>query len=281
MAKKQQEQQYIMSKLNTPLLNYQVYVMDAQEKLTTFLLGFLAGGAIGLVFYGNLFLDDDGNLTRMSMISNVVVFVIVGIIGWRVFTSMRTESLKKKRMTELTHQFRSFLESLAVSLSSGMNVFDSLAGAHADLQTEFSDNGYMTAEVKEMLAGIQNNIPIEEMLASLGERSGNDDIKNFATVFEICYRTGGNLKEVVQRTNGIISERIEIKEEIETLMTSNKTQFTAMMVIPVVIILLMRVMSSTFAQSFASPLGVVAMTIAIAIFYAAYVMGQKICNIEG
>ena len=281
MAKKQQEQQYIMSELNTPLLNYQVYVMDAQEKLTTFLLGFLAGGAIGLVFYGNLFLDDDGNLTRMSMISNVVVFIIVGIIGWRVFTSMRTESLKKKRMTELTHQFRSFLESLAVSLSSGMNVFDSLAGAHSDLQTEFSDNGYMTLEVKEMLSGIQNNIPIEEMLASLGERSGNDDIKNFATVFEICYRTGGNLKEVVQRTNGIISERIEIKEEIETLMTSNKTQFTAMMVIPVVIILLMRVMSSTFAQSFASPLGVVAMTIAIAIFYAAYVMGQKICNIEG
>ena len=281
MAKKQKEQQYIMSELNTPLLNYQVYVMDAQEKLTTFLLGFLAGGAIGLVFYGNLFLDDDGNLTRMSMISNVVVFVIVGIIGWRVFTSMRTESLKKKRMTELTHQFRSFLESLAVSLSSGMNVFDSLAGAHSDLQTEFSDSGYMTSEVKEMLSGIQNNIPIEEMLASLGERSGNDDIKNFATVFEICYRTGGNLKEVVQRTNGIISERIEIKEEIETLMTSNKTQFTAMMVIPVVIILLMRVMSSTFAQSFASPLGVVAMTIAIAIFYAAYVMGQKICNIEG
>ena len=268
MAKKQQEQQYIMSELNTPLLNYQVYVMDAQEKLTTFLLGFLAGGVIGLVFYGNLFLDDDGNLTQMSMISNVVVFVLVGIIGWRIFTAMRTESLKKKRMTELTHQFRSFLESLAVSLSSGMNVFDSLAGAYADLQTEFSDNGYMTAEVKEMLA-------------SLGERSGNDDIKNFATVFEICYRTGGNLKEVVQRTNGIISERIEIKEEIETLMTSNKTQFTAMMVIPVVIILLMRVMSSTFAQSFASPLGIVAMTIAIAIFYAAYVMGQKICNIEG
>ena len=132
-----------------------------------------------------------------------------------------------------------------------------------------------------MIDGMQNSIPIVEMLVSLGERSEIEDIKNFGAVFEICYRAGGNMKDIVRRTNSIISEKIEISEEIETALTSNKSQFTAMMVIPVVLVLLLRLMSSSFAASFATAPGVIAITIAIGIFIGAYKIGQKIMDIKG
>ena len=132
-----------------------------------------------------------------------------------------------------------------------------------------------------MIDGMQNSIPIEEMLVSLGERSEIEDIKNFGAVFEICYRAVGNMKDIVRRTNSIISEKIEISEEIETALTSNKSQFTAMMVIPVVLVLLLRLMSSSFAASFATAPGVIAITIAIGIFIGAYKIGQKIMDIKG
>ena len=132
-----------------------------------------------------------------------------------------------------------------------------------------------------MIDGIQNNIPIEDMMKSLGERSEIEDIKNFGTVFEICYRAGGNMKDIVRRTNNIISEKIEISNEIETALASNKSQFSAMMVIPVVLMLMLRMMSSSFAASFATIPGIISITIAIGLFFAAYKLGQKIMNIKG
>ena len=186
MAKQAKGPQYIPSALNTPMINYDAYYMNSQEKLMTFLIAFVGGGLIGLVFYGNQFLDENGNTTVLSMIGNVFIFLGVGLIAWRVIIPMREDQLKTKRRKDLRKQFRSFLETMAVSLSSGMNVSDSLMGAYNDLKVEYSEDAYIVAEVKEMIDGLQNNIPIEEMMVSLGERSGIEDIKNFGVVFELC-----------------------------------------------------------------------------------------------
>lgn len=280
MTKKMHEPKYIMSELNTPMLNYQTYVMSTREKVVNFFVSFIVGGIIGLIFYGGQFRDSDGVATKATVICNCIIFALVGCITSRIFIRIRLRDLKEKRRTQLTQQFRSLLEALAVSLSSGMNMPDSLISAYNDLKSEYSDDAYIVLEVKEMIDGIQNNIPIETMMASLGERSEIDDIKNFAIVFELSYRAGGDIKNIVRRTNTIISEKIEIAEEIETALSSNKSQFSAMMVIPVVMVLLLRIMSSSFSASFATIPGVISITIAIGMFFIAYKLGQKIMNIK-
>lgn len=281
MAKRNEEPQYETSALNTPMINYKTYVMNWQEKLVTFFASLVIGGIVGLTFYGGQFRDADGVPTTATTISNIVIFIAVGLIAWLIFYPIRTKQLLQKRKKDLTLQFRSLLETLAVSLSSGMNMSDAMNSAYNDLKTEYSEDAYIVAEVSEMMNGMQNNIPIERMMRNLGDRSEIEDIKNFAVVFEICYRAGGNLKDIVRRTNSIISEKIEISEEIETVLTSNKTQFMAMMVIPVILVLLLRLMSSSFAASFATIPGIIAITIAICIFVAAYKLGEKIMNIGG
>lgn len=281
MAKKVKGPQYIPSALNTPMTNYNEYYMTSRDKIVTFLMAFVGGGAVGLVFYGNQFLDDEGNTTTASAICNVILFVVIGLIACKIIFPMRTESLKEKRRKELRKEFRSFLEALAVSLSSGMNVTDSLISAHNDLQAEYSPDALIVTEVKEMIDGMQNNVPIESMMASLGDRSSIDDIRNFGIVFEMCYRAGGNMKDIVRRTSDIISEKIEIEAEIETALTSNKSQFSIMMIIPVGMILMIRTMMSSFAKSFASVPGVIAVTVAVGIFIGAYKLGNKIMDVKG
>ena len=96
--------------------------MSAKEKLLYFILAFIAGGVVGLTFYGGLFKDSDGNATLATSISNLIVFAAVGLIAAKIFIPMRTKQLQQKRLQELTMQFRSLLETLAVSLSSGMNM---------------------------------------------------------------------------------------------------------------------------------------------------------------
>ena len=149
MAKKVRGPQFIPSALNTPMVNYNEYYMSIQEKIITFLLGFVGGGLVGLIFYCNQFLDEDGNTTLASMIGNVIIFVLIGLIACKFVFPMRREQLRKKRIKDLRKQFRSFLEAIAVSLSSGMNISDSLLSAYNDLKVEFSENAYIVIEVKE------------------------------------------------------------------------------------------------------------------------------------
>lgn len=282
MAKKEKntEPQYYMSAINNPVLNYNVYIMKPTERLLFFLLTFIAGGLVGLIFYGGLF-KVEGEATFATFISNIVVFAGVGFLSSKIFMKVINEALRNKRLKKLKTQFRDFLDSLSNSLSGGMNVNDAIINSHSDLESQYSPDAYIVKEVAEMINGVHNNIPIEDMLRDFGSRSGNDDIANFATVFETAYRTGGNIKDIIRRTTDIISEKIMIAEEIQTKITSNKLQMQIMNVIPIFLVLMLRMSSSEFDAAFGSIVGVICMTIGVGFFLAAYKMGQKMMDIKG
>lgn len=280
MAKKVKEPQYYTSALNTQLINYKVYVMSKREKFVYFLMIFIAGGLLGLVFYGGLF-REDGEATIATFISDTVIFCLLGLIVSKIFMPIFSERLRKKRLAQLKIQFRDFLVALSNSISGGMNVNLAFNNAYKDLSLQYSSDALILKEVGEIINGMQNNISIDSMLLDLGQRSGDTDIENFATVFKICFKAGGNLKEVIRRTSDVITTKIAISEEIETKLTSNKMQLSVMEVIPVILILMMRFMSGSFEESFASPIGVVSMTISIGIFIVSYKIGQKIMSIKG
>lgn len=271
--------EYYVSRINTQVLNYNVYVMKKNEKIMYMFLLLIAGGFVGLIFYGGLF-KKDGQVTLMTLISNVIVFVGVGLMAIKYFLPSVTEVLKNKRISKLKHQFCDFSTSLTNSLASGMNMNDSLFAVYNDLRAQYSDEAYIVEEVKEIINGINNNIPVEVMLEDFGIRSGVDEIVNFSIVFSTCYRTGGDIKSIVRRTTEILSEKVMIASEIETAITSNKMQMNIMNVLPIVIVLMMRVMSSEFAASFSSIIGILGLSVTAGLTFAAYKLGQKIIDIR-
>lgn len=280
MAKKNEEPQYYLSRINTEVLNYNVYVMKPNEKILYRGLLFAAGGALGLIFYGGLF-KEAGVATTMTTISNVVVFSVVGLLANKFFLPNIAETLRLKRINVLKKQFCDFAMALTNALASGMNMTDSLNAVYKDLQAQYSEDAVIVQEVGELINGINNNVQVEVMLEDFGIRSGVDDISNFATVFATCFRTGGDIKSVVRRTTEIISEKVMISSEIETAVTSNKMQMNMMNVLPIVIVFMMRMLSSDFSESFGSIIGIIGLTVTAALTIAAYKMGQRIMDIKG
>lgn len=278
--KKEKESQYLLSATKSRVLDYRVYVMSFFIKILVSIALIVIGGLVGLIFYGGLF-KNNGKYTLFTYVSNLIIFLLIGLIARKIFLPVVINVLKNRRIKMLKLQFRDFLYSLSNSLSSGMNVNDSLINSYNDLKIQYSEDAYIVKEVREMINGINNNISIEDMLKDFGNRSSVDDISNFATVFETAYRTGGNIKDIVRRTAEIIGEKMLIAEEIQTKITSNKLQMQVMNVIPIFIILMLRFLSSEFADAFASFIGVICMTIGIILFVIAYVVGQKIMDIKG
>lgn len=280
MAKKNSQPQYLTSKINTSVLDYRVYVMKASERLMYTVLLVLGGGIVGLIFYGGLFMKD-GQPTLLTTISNLVVFFLVGLLVTKNFMPVVSQTLQKKRQNILRKQFCDFASALTNALAGGMNMSDSLQAVYGDLKMQYAEDSMIVLEVQEIINGMNNNIPVETMFEDFAQRSGVTDIESFATVFATCYRTGGDLKSVVRRTTDIISEKMMISSEIETAITSNKMQMNIMNVLPIVIVLMMRVLSPKFAQSFGSVVGVIGLTITVGLTFASYKMGQKIMDIKG
>lgn len=246
------------------LTDYNVYVMGKGEKLLNFLLAAAVLFAVGFVFYHNVILS-------------AVLMVLA--VKW---PKMRTRQIIEKRKNQLTLQFKDMLYSLASALSVGKSVESGIRDALQDLQVIYPDpQTDILVELEYILRGIGMNHTIESMFSQFAERAHLEDIENFVDIFVTCKRTGGDLMEVMRSTSNTIGEKIEIKQEIETMIAGKKYEFQFMMVLPVIMVLFLSVTSGEYMEPvFRDWAGRASMTVAIAIFGLSYLVGSRLMKIR-
>lgn len=242
--------------------DYNTYLPKVTEKILWFIIGTIAGGVVLYIFY-----------------ERIIVSLVVGVICGFAFIPIRKKQVIKKRQQRLTAQFRGLLDALSTSIGAGKNMLDSFVGAADDLAVQFTPEADIVKEVHLVLIGINNNLPIERLLLNFAERSGLEDIYNFANVFATCYQKGANIKEVIKNTTTILGDKIEIQMELETMVAGQKNEQNIMLVMPVIFIVLMKSMGGDLID-LQSPTGILSVSIAIVIFVAAYFVSKKILDIK-
>lgn len=278
--KKVLEPQYYVSATNVPTYNYRVYYMKPMEKVLYFIIAFIVGAAVGYLFYGGLAKDEFGSPTVMTWVLNILISSVVGVVAGILYLPMRTEQILKKRQNNLKLQFREMLDALSTSLGSGKNIMDSFKSAYDDLSIIYSQETDIIKELLIILDGMANNVDIEKSLMDFGLRSGIEDIESFANVFETCYRKGGNIKDVIKNTQQIISEKMEVEMEIQTVVAASSNEQMIMTVLPIALIAIIKMMSPEFGDNFTTPAGILATTIAIIMFIVAHFVGKAVLAIK-
>jgi tight adherence protein B len=254
--------------------------MKTVEKILYFILAFIVGAAVGYLFYGGIGVDEFGEPTTLTWVLNITISSAVGIFAGVAFVPMRRDQVIENQKKKLNTQFRDFLEAFNTSLGAGKNVVDSFHSVYDDLKVQYDEGSAILKELEIILSGMANNVDIEVLLQDFGARSGIEDIESFANVFKICYRKGGNIKDTIRSTHAILSDKMEINEEIETVVTSNKTEQKIMIAMPIALIGMIKMMSPDFAANFVTFSGILSTTIAIVMFVAAYYIGKVILNIK-
>lgn len=277
---KESESQWYTSPTNIPAYNYKVYYMSILEKILYFLLAFIVGAAVGYLFYGGIGKDEYGDPTTLTKVLNIMIPGIVGAIAGKLFVPVRNQQIIDKNRHKLNSQFRDMLEALTTSIGAGKNVRDSFKSVYDDLKVQYDEDAFILKELEIILDGMNNNVDVEELLMDFGIRSGNDDIYSFANVFKISYRKGGNIKDTIRTTHEILNDKMEINEDIETIVTSNKTEQNIMILMPIALIAMIKMMSADFAANFVTPVGIISTTVAVIMFVAAYFIGRAILDIK-
>jgi len=272
------EPQYFKSAINTRVDNYRVYYLTRREKVLYFLLAFAAGAFVGYTFYGGIGKNEFGDPTFLTYFLDTVISVSVGIAAGVIFLPIRQKQILEKRQKKLRRQFRDMLECFSTSLGAGKNVPDSFASAYHDLSNQYEEGTFILNELQVLNVGIRNGENAEDLMRDFGRRSGIPDIEDFANVFEISYRGGGNIKDIIRNTYEILSDKMQISEEIETMITGSKSELNLLLVLPIGMVLLIKNSSPDFAANFATPAGIVSTTVALGFTVAAYLIGRKIMD---
>lgn len=279
MKKKEKTHQWQRNNMNNLVMDYHVYEMSGQEKLTTFFVALIVGGLAGLIFYGGLF-KKDGAPTQLTYIADIVIFLVTGTIAGLLLIPARQKQLLEKRQKSLRSQFRDMLESVTTSLAAGDTVVQAFDNAYKDMCEEFGQAAYISREVEQFVDARKNNVSLEIVVDDFAKRSACEDVESFASVFKASYGPGGRMSDVMRNTHDIITEKMEVEDEVASKLSSNKLELNLISAMPVIIVGLLRLTNPTFAENFATIQGIMVNTVAIVIFIAAFAMGQNIIRIK-
>ena len=172
-----------------------------------------------------------------------------------LFMREKKKGLAKKRRQELSLQFKDL----------------ALYGADSPI----------CLEVRHILRGLENNVILEKLLYDLGIRSRLPDIMQFADIFLIAKRGGGNLTEILEKTAGVIEQKIETDKEIQLMIGARKMEQKIMNMVPFLIIFYIGTTSRGFFDVlYHNPVGVAVMTVCLLFYGAAYLLSKRIVEIE-
>ena len=242
---------------------YNTYHFSTKEKVAFILLWTVTSAVIAYFFYR----------------AWIVMFIV--LLCFPLFLKWQRKSAVRKRKWELTLAFREAIVIVAGNLQAGNSVENAFRKAYSDLKSLYGEGADITKEFLVIGRGLENNLILEKMLLDFGVRSGVEDIKDFADIFAVAKRTGGNLKEIIADTVEIISDKIEIKRSLRILISEKQLEQKIMSVIPFFILIYIGMTSPGYFDSLYHSLsGIGIMTACLVAYIVAILWGMKITAIE-
>ncbi len=241
--------------------------MTKPEHILSYLVFALAIGGILFVYYRFL-----------------PVAVVGGLLIAIPQTKNHTRSVMKKRQNRLRLQFNEFLEIIAISISggSGRSMENAVKDSLRELTMMFNEKADIVREIGLILSDYEHaGIPMKDGFQELGMRSEIDDIISFATIYGTIEGKTSDFGYIISQTHEIIRDKVEITMEIETAITSAKSEAYMMLVLPLVLVLVMSSMGGGLMDSlFTTLAGRASATFGVICTFASYIIATKATEIE-
>ena len=246
------------------LPRYTSYELSLKDRLREGAKGILAAAAISYTFYNSL-----------------ILFLFLAPAAATAFPIFMKKKLRDRRLWELKLQFKEAIWMLSGYLSAGLSVENAFETSLPELSRLYGKKSMIVEEFSIIVRGIRLNKPIEPLLQDFAMRSGLAEIRSFAEVFAIAKRSGGSLKEIIERTGTIIKDETEVSEEIKNLTASRRYEQRIMNLLPFGIIIYINVTSGGFMNvMYESVQGRMVMTVCLMLIALSYYLSQRILDIK-
>jgi len=246
------------------MIDYQNYTLSRQERLLFEVAGYLFIAVIIYLFYRSL--------------------ILAGLCGLLILRCqpLYEKHLAQKRLRELNQQFQDLLRSLSASITAGRQMEEALVEACGNLSLMYEADTPIMTELRYMKKSIlENHESDRTLLADFARRAGSEDIVSFVQVYLTCRSTGGDLERIISHTSEIITEKMKINEQINTITAQKKLEGRLISLMPAVMLLALNLLSPAYIGPLYSTLpGRLIMTFCLGAVAFGVILMEKMSDVE-
>ena len=234
------------------------------EHAMAFLTGFAVGFLVIYIFY---------KLFQLSIAGGIVFG------AFNIFLAAR--SAVGKRKLNLRIQFFDLLEAMSVSMRAGNPLLKSLVNAREDLTLMYPEDSDIITELDIIIGRFNNAVPLSEAFADFAGRSGLEDIASFASIYATIEGKSSRADEIVRETQQIISDKMEIEMEIDTLLTAAKSEVNIMLFMPLLILGVIGYAGAGFMDAiYTTDAGRIVSTGGLIVFIISFILARKFSTVK-
>lgn len=218
---------------------------------------------IGYLFYGNVL---------------VALILLPGLIP--LYDREKKRKIKKRK-ERLLDEFGQMLVWVGETLNAGYSIENSFIECYKIMVERFGDKSDMVWELNIMKQSMALNQRIEDLMLQLADRSGIEEIRDFAICFSQAKQGGGNLSYILNRTISVIRQKIDMKKEIQIMISGKKYEQSIMNIVPVGIMVYISVTSYGFFDvMYGNALGILVMSFCLIVYVATIMLADYLMEIE-
>ncbi len=266
----------------------------------------IAIGAIILLialFHGRLTARGRDRLTKLNLqIDDVVVLLGFAFIGYRVgmifyriprlaaiaaiFFTYGVHYYRKWKQNRLHRQMIDEFIEINRMLISELHAGKSLQRAYRDIYLRIAQEGErfqpnMQAQLKIWCQKMDMGMEIGEILQDFANCYRDDNIAQFVNMVEVAQASGSSLLDVIDLTDRMIGETIEIERELAILIAEKKLEQIVVSASPVLLLYIMQQFSYDFvAPLYETAVGRLLMTGALVVFIGCFIWSKRMTEIE-
>lgn len=209
-----------------------------------------------------------------------VIFLIPGLF---FFLKRMREKVKRKEVRYRLTQFRQLLSSLSTAMAAGQSLEKSVTASVTDLEFLYGkhqDDCFMEA-LRVLVAKLRNGISAEVAFLHFSDALDLQELRQFSFMLHSVKRHSGDLLEAMRKVSQMISDKIEIHEEIQVMIAQKKLEAKLILAMPFIFLAVLKWTAAEYvAPLYQTMFGHVMMTASLAVILAAYLLTNKWVNIE-
>lgn len=207
-----------------------------------------------------------------------VPFLLPVWIGY--YKNLERECLRKKEH-EFLIQFKEMIQVISSALNTGYSIENAVKECQKEMKLLYTEKEPVRRELAILTGQLRMQIPVEQAIKDMADRTGLEDVGNFASVFVIAKRSGGDMIAIIRNTAGQIGDKIDVRREIRTILAAKQYEFRIMSAVPYGIIAYMLLSFPEFMTClYGNAMGTGVMTVCLIIYISAWHLGVKMTEIE-
>ncbi len=231
------------------------------------------------ILYGSIFLFLLATYSRLFYDSFIPVLLFIPCMY--PYFNFVSRSLCSKRQRSLILQFKDMITSISASLNTGYSLENALVESLNEMSILYGENSLICMELELIKRKLLLNVPVGDLFGDLAIRSGMDEISVFSEIINISKKSGGDMISIIRTSAFSISSKISLEDEIHTSIAAKKFELYIMAFLPVFIMFYVNLTQPGFYESmYHNIIGIIIMSICLAIYFSALVLANKILRIE-